>query len=133
MALDRPYDDIPGTTVFDSKMARRGYHLNQFFYSLMKADNRKRFLADEKAYLDEWPITDEQKQAVLDRDYNRVIELGGNVYFFAKLFFTDEQSFEIGAASMTGTEPQEYRKMMLSGGRSIEGNRYKKEQDRGQD
>ena len=133
MALERPYDDIPGTTVFDSKMARRGYHLNQFFYSLMKADNRKRFLANEKAYLDEWPITDEQKQAVLDRDYNRVIELGGNVYFFAKLFFTDEQSFEIGAASMTGTDPLEYRKMMLSGGRSIEGNRYKKEQDRGQD
>ncbi len=133
MALDRPYDDIPGTTIFDSTKARQGYHLNQFFYSLMQADNRKRFLADEKAYVDEWPITAEQKQAVLDRDYNRVIALGGNVYFFAKLFFTDEQSFEIGAASMTGMAPSEYRQMMLSGGRSIEGNRYKKEQAHGQD
>lgn len=133
MALDKPYDDIPGTTIFDSSKARQGYHLNQFFYSLMKAENRKRFLADEKAYLDEWPITDEQKQAVLDRDYNRVIALGGNVYFFAKLFFTDEQSFEIGAASMTGIAPEEYRKMMLSGGRSIEGNRYKGEQNDGTD
>ncbi len=133
MALDRPYDDIPGTTIFDSTKARQGYHLNQFFYSLMQADNRKRFLADEKAYVDEWPITAEQKQAVLDRDYNRVIALGGNVYFFAKLFFTDEQSFEIGAASMTGMAPSEYRQMMLSGGRSIEGNRYKKEQIHGQD
>lgn len=129
MALDKPYADIPGTTVFDSRMARQGYHLNQFFYSLMQAGNRTRFLADEKAYLDEWPISDEQKQAVLDRDYNRVIALGGNVYFFAKLFFTDEQSFEIGAASMTGMEPREYREMMLSGGRSPEGNRYEGEKD----
>lgn len=133
MALDKPYDDIPGTTIFDSTKARQGYHLNQFFYSLMKADNRKRFLADEQAYLDAWPITAEQKQAVLDRDYNKVISLGGNVYFFAKLFFTDEQSFEIGAASMTGMAPAEYRQMMLSGGRSVEGNRYKKEQGSGKD
>lgn len=131
MALDKPYADIPGTTVFDSTKARQGYQLNQFFYSLMTAENRKKFLADEKAYLDEWPISDEQKQAVLDRDYNRVIELGGNVYFFSKLFFTDEQSFELGAASMTGMSPGEYRKMMLSGGRSIDGNRYTEEQSSG--
>ncbi len=133
MALDRPYDNIPGTTVFDSSRARQGYQLNQFFYSLMKADNRTRFLADERAYLDEWKISEEQKQAVLDRDYNRVIELGGNVYFFAKLFFTDEQSFEIGAASMTGMKPMEYRQMMLSGGRSADGNRYTTEQNDGKD
>lgn len=133
MALDRPYDDIPGTTIFDSSRARQGYQLNQFFYSLMKAENRERFLADERAYLDEWPISEDQKQAVLDRDYNRVIALGGNVYFFAKLFFTDEQSFEIGAASMTGMTPEEYRQMMLSGGRSPEGNRYTTEQKNGED
>lgn len=129
MALAKPYKDIPGTTIFDSTKARQGYHLNQFFYSLMKAENRKRFLGDEQAYLDEWPISDEQKQAVLDRDYNRVISLGGNVYFFAKLFFTDEQSFEIGAASMTGMATEEYRQMMLSGGRSPDGNRYEGEND----
>ena len=129
MALEKPYTDIPGTTVFDSTQAREGYHLNQFFYSLMKAENRKRFLADESAYLDEWKITPDQKQAVLDRDYNRVISLGGNVYFFGKLFFTDEKSFEMGAASMTGMEPQEYRAMMISGGRSVEGNRYEGEQN----
>lgn len=129
MALDKPYKDIPGTTVFDSTKAREGYHLNQFFYSLMKAENRERFLFDEKAYLDEWSISEEQKQAVLERDYNRVISLGGNVYFFGKLFFTDQQSFEIGAASMTGMATKEYRNMMISGGRSVEGNRYVEEQD----
>ena len=109
MALDKPYIDIPGTTIFDSSQARKGYHLNQFFYSLMKPENRERFLADEKAYLDEWAMSKQQKQAVLDRDYNRVIELGGNVYFFGKLFFTDEQSFEVGASLMTGMSPQDYR------------------------
>ena len=124
MALDKPYMDIPGTTVFDSSKARQGYHMNQFFFSLMKSENRKRFLADEKKYLDEWPMSEDQKQAVLDRDYNRVIDLGGNVYFFSKLFFTDEKSFELGAASMTGMSPEDYRNMMLSGGRSVEGNRY---------
>ena len=129
MDLNKPYLDIPGTTVFDSTKARQGYHLNQFFFSLMKAENRERFLADEKAFLDEWPMSEEQKQAVLDRDYNRVIDLGGNVYFFSKLFFTDQKSFEIGAASMTGMEPKEYRNMMLSGGRSVEGNRYTREKD----
>ena len=131
MALDKPYKDIPGTTVFDSTKARQGYHLNQFFFSLMKAENRKRFLANEREFLDEWPMTEEQKLAVLARDYNRVIELGGNVYFFSKLFFTDQKSFELGAASMTGMAPEEYRKMMLSGGRSIEGNRYKGESGNG--
>ena len=123
----KPYSDIPGTTVFDADQARMGYHLNQFFYSLMKPENRKRFLTDEAAYLDEWKLTDEQKQAVLERDYNRIIKLGGNVYFFAKLFFTDEISFEIGASLMTGVSQAEYRQMMLSGGRPIEGNRYERE------
>ena len=132
MALDKPYADIPGTTVFDSTKARQGYHLNQFFFSLMKAENRERFLSDERAFLDEWPMSEAQKQAVLDRDYNRVIDLGGNVYFFSKLFFTDKKSFELGAASMTGMAPESYRQMMLSGGRSIEGNCYEGEQD-GQD
>lgn len=131
MALDKPYADIPGTIVFDSDVARRGYWLNQFFVSLMKSENRKRFRADERAYLDEWKMTEEQKQAVLDRDYNRILQLGGNVYFFAKLFFTDEQSFEQAAANMTGMSREDYRAMMLSGGRSPEGNRYKEEWDNG--
>ena len=133
MALDKPYADIPGTIVFDSDVARRGYWLNQFCASLMKADNRERFKADESAYLDEWKMTAEQKQAVLDRDYNRILQLGGNVYFFSKLFFTDEQSFEQAAAGMTGMTQQDYRAMMLGGGRSPEGNRYKKEWNHGQD
>lgn len=127
MALDKPYADIPGTVVFDAEQARKGYHLNQFCTSLMKAENRDRFHADERAYLDEWPMTEAQKQAVLDRDYNAMLESGGNIYFLAKIFLSDGQSFEFAASKMTGATPEEYRQMMLNGGRPIEGNRYKGE------
>lgn len=131
MALDKPYADIPGTTVFDSDMARAGYHVNQFCMSLMKPENRERFLADESAYLDEWKITPEQKQAVLDRDYLKLQQLGGNVYFFAKIFFTDKKSVLYGSSTMAGMSEEDYRQMMLAGGRSIEGNRSRKEQSNG--
>jgi protocatechuate 4,5-dioxygenase alpha chain len=118
MALDKPYLGIPGTTVFDADLARQGYHLNSFCMSLMKPDNRARFKANERAYLDEWPMTEEQKQAVLVRDYNRLIGLGGNIYFLAKIFATDGKSFQHAAALMTGMSQEAYAKMMLSGGRS---------------
>jgi protocatechuate 4,5-dioxygenase, alpha chain len=133
MGLDKPYADIPGTTIFDADLARRGYHLNQFCMSLMKAENRERFKRDEAAYLDEWPMTDEQKQAVLDRDMNRMISLGGNIYFLAKIGATDGKSFQQMAASMTGVTEDEYRDMMVAGGRSPEGNRYTYEWEREQE
>ncbi len=128
MALDKPYKDIPGTTVFDAEQSRRGYHLNQFCMSLMKAANRERFKANERAYLDEWPMTEEQKQGVLARDYNKLLLIGGNVYFLAKIFSTDGQSFELAASRMTGMTQADYRAMMIAGGRSPDGNRYIGEQ-----
>ena len=124
MALDKPYKTVPGTTLFDTDQARVGYHLNQFCMSLMKAENRLRFKADEAAYLDEWPMSEEQKQAVKARDLNRCIALGGNIYFLVKIGATDGKSVQQMAGSMTGMTEQEYRDMMLAGGRSIEGNRY---------
>ena len=123
MALDKPYKDIPGTTIFDAEQSRKGYHLNQFCMSLMKAENRERFKANERAYLDEWPMSEEQKQAVMARDLNRCIGLGGNIYFLAKIGATDGRSFQFMAASMTGMTQEEYAQMMLKGGRSPEGNR----------
>jgi protocatechuate 4,5-dioxygenase, alpha chain len=129
MALQKPYLDIPGTTVFDAEQSRRGYHLNSFCMSLMKADNRARFKADQRAYLDEWPMSEEQKLAVLARDYNRMIALGGNIYFLAKIFSSDGLSFQYAAATMTGMSQQEYAKMMLEGGRSPDGNRSIREKN----
>jgi gallate dioxygenase len=116
MPLDKPYLDVPGTTIFDAEQSRKGYWLNQFCMSLMKADNRTRFKADERAYLDEWAMTEEQKQAVLARDLNRCIALGGNIYFLAKIGATDGKSFQQMAGSMTGMSEEEYRNMMIGGG-----------------
>ena len=128
MALDKPYK-VPGTIVFDADQSRRGYWLNQFCTSLMKAENRERFKANERTYLDEWPMTEDQKQAVMDRDLNRCIELGGNIYFLARVGATDGKSFQQMAGSMTGMTEEAYREMMVKGGRSIEGNRYTGEKE----
>lgn len=124
MALEKPYKDVPGTTIFDAEQSRKGFWLNQFCMSLMKADNREKFKADERAYLDQWAMTQAQKQAVLARDLNECIRLGGNIYFLAKIGSTDGKSFQQMAGSMTGMTEAEYRDMMVKGGRSIEGNRY---------
>jgi protocatechuate 4,5-dioxygenase alpha chain len=120
-------EDIPGTRVFTTGRARKGYWLNQFCMTLMKPENRERFKADERAYLDEWPMTEAQKQAVLDRDYNAALEEGGNIYFLAKVFFTDEISFLQAVGTMTGMSAEDYQAMMIAGGRSPVGLRSKKD------
>ena len=123
MSLEKPYLNVPGTTLFDAEQSRKGYHLNQFCMSLMTAGNRERFKANQRAYVDEWPMTEEQKQAVLTLDLNRAIAAGGNIYFLAKLGATHGKSFQQMAGSMTGMTELEYRDMMMGGGRSVEGNR----------
>lgn len=117
------FDDIPGTRVYTAARARKGYWINQFAMSLMKAENRARFKADERAYLGEWPLSGEVKDAFLARDYNRLLDLGGNIYFLAKLFSTDGLSFAEAVSTMTDMSFPEYREMMNNGGRSPEGNR----------
>jgi protocatechuate 4,5-dioxygenase alpha chain len=124
---EKPYHDIPGTTLFDAEQSRLGFHLNQFCMSLMKAANREAFKADERGYLDRYKMTEDQKQAVLDRDWNRMIALGGNIYFTSKIAATDGLSFQQIAAIMSGVTQPEYAEMMLKGGRSIEGNRSRKD------
>jgi protocatechuate 4,5-dioxygenase alpha chain len=117
------YDDIPGTFVFDAERSRQGFGINMFCMSLMKDENRKAFKANEPGYLKKFNLTPEQTEAILKRDYNRMLELGGNIYFTAKLGATDGHSFRHLAAVMTGSTQEDYADMMLKGGRSVEGNR----------
>ena len=117
------YEDIPGTFVFNADRSRQGYGINMFCMSLMKAENRKAFKENEAEYLKAYNLTPEQTDAVLRRDYNRMLELGGNIYFTAKLGATDGHSFRHLAATMTGATQENYAQMMLDGGRSVEGNR----------
>jgi protocatechuate 4,5-dioxygenase alpha chain len=120
---EQEYDDIPGTTVFDAERARQGYPINSFCMSLMKDANRKAFKADEAGYIKQFHMSPEQEQAILTRDYNKMLELGGNIYFTAKLGATDGHSFQHLAAVMTGNTQQGYADMMLAGGRPVDGNR----------
>jgi protocatechuate 4,5-dioxygenase alpha chain len=117
------FDDIPGTRVFTAARARKGYWLNQFAMSLMTPENRDAWKADERKYLENWPMSEDQKEAILARDYNRCLDLGGNVYFLAKVFSTDGLSFAEAVSSMTDMTFPEYREMMNKGGRSPQGNR----------
>ena len=128
MAKAKPqeeYEDIPGTFVFNAERSRQGYGINMFCMSLMKDENRKAFRANEAEYLKTFKLTPEQTEAVLKRDYNRMLELGGNIYFTAKLGATDGHSFRHLAAVMTGSTQEDYAAMMLGGGRNVEGNRSK--------
>ncbi|WP_428120413.1 protocatechuate 4,5-dioxygenase subunit alpha [Candidatus Poriferisodalis sp.] len=124
MPLDKPYLDVPGTTVFDADQARKGYRLNQFCMSLMSEANRERFRADERGYLDEWEMSEEQKSGVLDRDFNRLLGLGGNIYFLAKIGATDGLNYVQIVSSMTENDQEGHTAMMLAGGRSPDGNRF---------
>lgn len=124
---DKPYEDIPGTFVFDADRSREGYHLNQFCISLRLQVNRDAFNADEDTYLDRYPMSAEQRDAVKNREWNRMLELGGNIYYTSKLAANDGINFQDLAGIMTGMGRDAYREMMLSGGRKIEGNRYKSE------
>jgi protocatechuate 4,5-dioxygenase alpha chain len=121
------YEDIPGTWVFDAQRARIGYHLNEFLYSLMKAENRAEFLADERKYLMKFAMSEKQREAVMARAWNRLLELGGVSYALAKLAFTDKKSYQFMASQMVGISESEYVTMMLAGGRSPDGWRSKSE------
>jgi protocatechuate 4,5-dioxygenase alpha chain len=133
MTARNDYEDIPGTTVFDARRSRQGYHLNMFFMSLIKPENRAAFKADEAGYIARYPMSPEQREAVLARDWNRMIDLGGNIFFAIKLAFCDGLSVQKLAALMTGTTPEAYAQMMREGGRPIEGNRSKSEWTDGPD
>ena len=133
MGLDKPYLDIPGTTIFDTDQAALGYHLNMFAMSLKDEENRNAFKADEREYLDRWDMTEEQKQAVMERDFNRILALGGNIYFCAKIGAADGLNYVQIVSSMTENDAEEHRQMMIDGGRSPEGNRYLHEWDNGGD
>ena len=124
------FKDIPGTVVFDATQSRLGYHLNMFCMSLMKADNRAAFKADEAGYVAKFGLSDAQRDAVLARDYNRMIALGGNIYFLAKIGATDGFSFQNLASKMTGVTEEQYRAMMIAGGRPAQGNRSRNDPTR---
>jgi len=128
-------EDIPGTTLFDGRMSRIGYHLNMFCMSLIKAETRATFKADESGYLDRFSLTADQRRfsltadqrrTVLERRWNDLLAMGGNVYYLAKLAAADGLPVAHLSAGMAGLSPEDYARMMVGGGNRIDGNRSKR-------
>lgn len=117
----REYDDIPGTYVFDSRQARQGYALNMFCKSLDDPDNRQSFAEDEESYLERFALTPEQREAILERQWLRMLQLGGNIYYTFKLAIFDGRSMQYVGGEMSGMTEEEFRRMMLDGGRRVDG------------
>jgi protocatechuate 4,5-dioxygenase alpha chain len=125
MTQTNDYDDIPGTYVYDAERGRVGYALNMFCMSLNKVENRKAFKENEAAYLDRFPLNAEQRRTVLERDWLGMLKVGGNIYYTIKIAFCDGLTFQDVAGMMSGVPKETYAKMMLAGGRGVEGNRFK--------
>ena len=131
--MEREYDNIPGTYPLDSRTYRKGYHVNMFLMSLNKAECRDQFAQDERAYLDTFKMTEDQKLAVIERRYLDLLKLGANVYYAFKLVSFDRQPPQVMYGQMA--EPKltfdEFQQMMLEGGRPINGNRSVEEWNNG--
>lgn len=125
--MSKAYDDIPGTYVMDGAHCRKGYRLNMLCMSLNDADNRAEFGRDEAGYIDKFGVTDEQKQAILERDYLELLRLGGNIYYTFKIAIFDRKSMQYVGGQMSGITEEAFREMMIGGGRSVDGNRVKGE------
>tara|TARA_B000000460_G_C21357276_1_gene323840 strand:- start:243 stop:419 length:177 start_codon:yes stop_codon:yes gene_type:complete len=50
-----------------------------------------------------------------------MLDLGGNIYFLAKIFSCDGLSFVQAVSTMTGMSVEDYQAMMNAGGRSPDG------------
>lgn len=113
--------DIPGTYVFDKTHSRKGYHLNMFCMSLNREDNRERFRNDPESYLDGFPMTADQRKAVVGRDWLGMLQLGGNIYYTFKLAIFDRLSMQAVGGAMSGISEDEFKEIMLTGGKDEHG------------
>ena len=111
------YDKLPGTYVFDGRMATMGYALNKMCMSFNDEPNRQEFLRDEDSYCRRFRLTDEQCAAVKARDWLNMLRLGGNVYYLAKLAtFSGKNMQDIGA-EMQNIPVEEFKARLVAAGK----------------
>lgn len=103
--------------VLDLAASRRGYPINRLCESLRDEANRQRFRADEAAYCDEFRLSTEQKQAVLQREWTLMHELGASIFYTYKLAQLDKKSMQYLGGVFTGMSEEQFTAAMLSGGR----------------
>lgn len=107
---------IPGTLVFDGDIAQSGYAINAMCYSFNHAHNREAFVADEEGYMDRFNLTEEQRQAVRNRDVLAMLAAGGNVYYLAKLAGILGLNVQDLGALQTGMSLEEFKANLMSHG-----------------
>jgi len=117
--MSRSTPSIPGTYVFDAEESRRGYALNRLCGSLKYADSRERFKADEAAYCDAYRLSPEQRDAVLRREWTRMLELGGSIFYVFKLAMLDDRSVQYLGGVFTGMSTEDFIEVLKAGGRSF--------------
>jgi protocatechuate 4,5-dioxygenase alpha chain len=108
----------PGTYVFDGAASRRGRAMNKLFMSLREESARAEFRGDEAAYCARFGLSDDQSRAVLDRDWQAMLELGGSIFYVYKLALLDGLSMQHLGGVFTGMSEAEFKAIMLAGGRT---------------
>lgn len=111
------FSSIPGTYVMTPAHSRIGYHLNMFCKSLDISDNRDRFRNDPEGYLAGYKLSESQRQAIEQRDWLGMLQLGGNIYYTFKLAIFDGFSMQAIGGKMSGVTEEEFARMMIDGGR----------------
>lgn len=117
----RDFSSIPGTLVYDGRLARAGNGLNKMCRSLIQAPAREEFKKDPAAYMAKFRMSDEQRDAVLARDWPALLRLGGNVYYLAKLGGVLGSTVQELGAAMSGMTLEEFQQMLADGGRKADG------------
>jgi protocatechuate 4,5-dioxygenase alpha chain len=110
------YDNIPGTYVFNGRRSAAGYPLNRMCMSFNSAENREAFIRDPEAYFEKYGLSEEQRQAVRDRDVLRLIKAGGNIYYLAKLAGIYGLNVQDVGAQQTGKTLDEFKAMLVAAG-----------------
>ena len=106
-------DVIPVTPLFDRPRALRGYKMNKMANGLGLPANREAFLADEAEYIDRFDLSDEEKTAVMQRDWHEMVRLGGNLFFILKITAVDPTPITLVGAAQAGMDHDEFLKSRL--------------------
>jgi protocatechuate 4,5-dioxygenase alpha chain len=108
------YEKIPGTYVFDGKTSHAAYPLNKLLFSFNHDENRQAFARDPGAYADKFGLSDEQKEALVNFEFLKMLQMGANIYFLAKLAVPRGFSVQDAGAAFQGITTEEFKAKLTS-------------------
>ena len=105
---------IPGTTLFDGDVAKKGYALNKMCFSFNDKVNRDAFVADEEAYMEKYGLNEQQKAAIRSRQVLQLLDAGGNAYYLAKFAGIFGLNMQDIGAQQTGMTVEEFKAKLVA-------------------